>query len=113
MSANATMRRRGPLDIAADMPALAEAACAALPGHWFFSDEVHNPEGLSHYRETKPVKKARLKDLQAALDTCTDCPALQLCRDYTDTHPAQTEYGVWAGTTARERRAQRRRRRAA
>ena len=42
--------------------------------------------------------------MQAAAALCAGCPLRADCLAYAIDHPAQTEYGVWAGTTAGRRR---------
>lgn len=93
--------RGGFIPIVADMPVMAEAACYGYPTHWWFSDE---PDGG---RETKPMRMQRHAVRDAAIEMCHGCPLLERCHDWTEQHPELTAFGIWAGRTARERRAAR------
>lgn len=50
------------------------------------------------------------KDKEAAAKAvCAGCELLSACREFAVEHPNLTEFGVWGGTTERERRLARRR----
>lgn len=67
------------------------AACGDKPGHWWF------PEG-----DSTPPEAAE------ALAVCTTCPVRVACLNHALDHH---EEGIWGGTTERDRRSIRRRRR--
>lgn len=50
-------------------------------------------EGPAHQRQIREAKAI-----------CYGCSAYWACREYTVEHPERTEFGIWAGTTERERR---------
>lgn len=104
---NATAARRSG-GIIPDMPSLDGAACVDYPTYWWFADAPENPGTEPYWRESGASKQRRLNQLHDAKRICAECPALAMCDQYTREHPELTAYGIWAGTTARERHAQRR-----
>lgn len=103
---NAQTRVR-PLQIDADMPDMADAACAGTDPSMWFTDKPQRPldmEPRTRWVEPKPVRTMRLRRMRQALAICRDCPALAACGDYTQQHPEMTAYGIWAGTTGDQRR---------
>lgn len=50
---------------------------------------------------------ANKEQIQAAKAVCYRCPEYEACAVYTVEHPERTEFGIWAGTTERERRRRR------
>ena len=67
-----------------------DARCRGLGSSLFFPESEDGPE----------VEKAK--------SICAVCPVITSCLEYAKA--AREEYGVWGGTTARERRQMRRRR---
>lgn len=66
---------------------LADAVCARVdPALWF-----PEPGEWTRAREAKRL--------------CRTCPLMTACRSWALAHPAETEYGIWGGLTALERRA--------
>lgn len=67
----------------------AGALCATHPPETFFP-ETH---GGHESRADKRAKRI-----------CRACPALDACTVWTDANPELTEFGIWSGRTAAERR---------
>ncbi len=66
------------------------ARCRGLPADVFFTeDQLHGQRRLDHEDNAKRI--------------CCSCPVRVRCRDYSVN--AQERYGIWGGTTPRERAA--------
>src|SRR6516225_5862850 len=72
---------------------LAHAKCHGLPGNLFYSDHQHN---------NTQVQEARSVCLGTHPDHPGRCPVLEACLDYAIENGEK--YGVWGGTSERERR---------
>lgn len=50
-----------------------------------------------------PKGPAAEKAVSRAKAICLTCPVMAECRDWALRHPAETEFGIWGGTTRNER----------
>lgn len=70
------------------------AKCADLPQAWFFGEE--HTEGKKRHRPTLTSVEIR-----RAKAICAVCPVLQDCYDHAMKN--EEDYGVWGGTTHKDR----------
>ena len=77
-----------------DLSWQAEAKCNGLDPDYFY------PEGLGHHENNKNAL-----ELEAA-QFCKGCPVKQACLEYA---VATNQFGVWGGTSEKQRRRLRRR----
>lgn len=68
--------------------------CRRYPQEWFFGEE--HGEGLKRHRPTLTSVEVR-----RAKAICAVCPVLQDCYDHAMLN--DEDYGVWGGTTRRDR----------
>lgn len=72
------------------------AACKGMDPALFFPEERFKP-GSEEYEE----ELALIKNL------CDTCPVREQCLELSNQHPDDQIYGIWAGLTPEERKAER------
>lgn len=85
-----------------DVPRFESPACASTDPEIFFPVRPGDPE-----LESEPNYKYRrhgkqINPIKVAKSICADCLHLEPCRDFAVEN--NIKYGVWGGTTERERR---------
>ena len=87
------------------------AACKGEPVQVFFPTDVCiHPADERDNHICKICRRAREDDYHLAKSICADCPVRKECLDHA-LHSEDGYHGVWGGTTPRERKIMRRRRR--
>jgi hypothetical protein len=81
----------------------AGAACVGEDSEIWFADVFQAPTPGA--RETNAAREARLLDINRAKTICRSCPLLARCDAWAKANPTLTAWGIWAGKSARERKA--------